>query len=132
VEVNSSSAAGAPPPPPPAGIAPSPSPDCNAHPGAGTAICGGCRRPTCTRCLTDSIDDVDVCTSCARAAEADSDALGAAGVGFVGVGYLLTLALSYRIFHARPFLGGLAAIVAIALGRVLQTFFRPKSVIRRG
>jgi len=52
-------------------------------------------------------------------------------LAFVGVGYLATLAIGILVFRARPFVGGLAAVVAIALGRVLQLFVRPRIVIRR-
>ena len=47
------------------------------------------------------------------------------------VGYLATLALGVLAFRAKPFVGGIAAIVAIALGRALQMVLRPPDVKRR-
>jgi hypothetical protein len=50
---------------------------------------------------------------------------------FVGVAYLATLAVAYLVFRARPFVGGLAAVVAITLGRALQIVLHIPNVTRR-
>jgi hypothetical protein len=60
-----------------------------------------------------------------------SRSLGAALLGFVSVGYLATLAVGYEFFRARPFVGGLAAIVAIGLARALMAIMRLPLVARR-
>jgi hypothetical protein len=53
-----------------------------------------------------------------------SRAWGSFLLAFVGMSYLATLAVSYAVFRGRPFVGGLAAVVAIACGRALQIFMR--------
>src|SRR5437870_4068806 len=71
-----------------------------------------------------AVDGRPACDVCASDAEARGRDLGAGLLALVGVGYLGALALGYEIFHARPLIGGLAAIVAIALGRVLQFWLK--------
>jgi hypothetical protein len=63
--------------------------------------------------------------------EEDSHALSSGLLAFVGVGYLATLAIGIVLFKARPFVGGLAAIVAIAFGRALQLVVKAPVVTRR-
>lgn len=38
----------------------------------------------------------------------------------VAAGYLVTFATGYLVFHARPFVGALAAAAAIVLSRMLE------------
>jgi hypothetical protein len=93
--------------------------------------CSACEQPRCDRCLTYDVDGQPACNSCGALEDDRSRALGVALLGFVSVGYLATLAIGYVVFRARPIVGGLAAVVAIALGRALQMFFRPSIVTRR-
>jgi hypothetical protein len=90
-----------------------------------------CKKAGCDRCLSCEVDGSAVCESCGVLADDRSRSLGTAMVAFVGVGYLATLAIGYLVFRARPFIGGLAAVVAITLGRTLQMYFQPKAVTRR-
>lgn len=46
--------------------------------------------------------------------------IGGALVVLVAAAYLVTLAVGYVVFRARPFVGGFAAVVAIVLGRTLH------------
>jgi hypothetical protein len=77
------------------------------------------------------VDGRPACAACGASANERSSTLGSAVLAFVGVGYLATLALGYVVFKARPFVGGIAAVVAIALGRVLQSLVRLPRVARR-
>lgn len=52
-------------------------------------------------------------------------------LAFIGVGYLGALAVGVQLFKARPFVGGVAAIVAIVLGRVLQVLIKPEDTTQR-
>lgn len=52
-------------------------------------------------------------------------------LALVAVGYLATLALTAVLLKARPITGGLAAVVAIVLGRALQLVVHSPSVSRR-
>jgi hypothetical protein len=81
--------------------------------------------------MTHDVAGLAVCESCGREEEARGRALGSALLTFVGVGYLLALSVGYVVFHARPFVGGLAAVLAIGLGRTLQLFAEPAVVTRR-
>ena len=106
--------------------------DCAAHPGVPShAPCPACERGACRACLAWEIDGSLACEACAARVAAGSSDLGIALVGLVSVGYLATLALGYVVFHTRPFVGGLAAIIAIALGRGLQLWLRLPTVNRR-
>ena len=49
----------------------------------------------------------------------------------MGAGYLGALAVGFLIFHARPLIGGIAAIVAIALGRALTVLVKRPALQRR-
>lgn len=93
--------------------------------------CEVCDRGACERCLVFDVDGRPACAACGASADERSRALGSALVGFVGVGYLATLAIGYLVLKARPVVGGLAAVVAIALGRALQMVLRPPVVVRR-
>jgi hypothetical protein len=47
------------------------------------------------------------------------------------VGYLATLAIMVAIWPPRPYHGGIAAIVALLLGRALQFWLKPRTVTPR-
>lgn len=105
---------------------------CAAHPDTpATSSCHVCQKACCERCLTYDVDGSAACEPCAAREDERSRALGSALLAFVGVGYLAALALGYVVFRARPFVGGLAAVVAIALGRALQLYVPLRSVTRR-
>ena len=106
--------------------------ECSAHPGVpADARCPSCDRAVCDRCLTHEVDGRLVCEACGAREDDRARSLGSAILGFVGVGYLTTLALGTIVFRARPFVGGLAAVVAMVLWRALQGVLRPPTVIRR-
>jgi hypothetical protein len=98
---------------------------------ARTSSCSVCQKAGCERCIGYDVDDRMACEPCGVAEGDRGRELGSAIIGFVGVGYLATLALGYVFFRGRPFVGGFAAVVAVALGRVLQTYLRPPLVSRR-
>ena len=106
--------------------------DCTAHPEkAAAGSCSVCKKAGCETCLAYDVDGNVACESCGTLAHDRSRALGSALLAFVAVGYLATLAIGIVVFRARPFVGGLAAVVAIALGRALQMYMRPPAVTRR-
>jgi hypothetical protein len=106
--------------------------ECAEHPEAlAVATCAGCERALCARCAAYDVDSDVCCERCGRDAEDRSRAIGLALLGFVGVGYLASLAVAVLVFHTRPFIGGIAAIAAIGSGRVLQMVLRPPVVSRR-
>lgn len=106
--------------------------ECAAHAGIpATETCSVCGKGACDRCLVWNVNDRSACQACGASADDRSRSLGTALLALVGVGYLGTLALGYIVFRARPFVGGLAAVVAIALGRVLQMVIRIPRVVRR-
>jgi hypothetical protein len=57
--------------------------------------------------------------------------LGSGLIALLGVGYLAALALGVVFFKAQPFVGGLATIAAIALGRALPLVLPLPVVTRR-
>jgi hypothetical protein len=94
---------------------------CVAHPDANAAErCAACDKALCSACIAFDVDGKASCEACGVAAEERARALGTGLLALVGVGYLATLAIGVALFHARPFIGGIAALVAIGLGRVLQ------------
>lgn len=106
--------------------------ECSAHPGRNAlGPCGACDKGLCDTCATFELDGNWCCEACGRKEEDDARELGAGLLALVSVGYLATLAIGVVLFKARPFVGGLAAIVAIALGRALQMLIRAPSVARR-
>jgi hypothetical protein len=105
--------------------------DCADHPGVPASACAGCAKGVCDTCATYDVDGRLHCETCGRDAEDKSKALGSALLALVGVGYLAALAVGVLVFRAKPFVGGIAAIVAIALGRALQIYMRPPVVTRR-
>ena len=93
--------------------------------------CEVCNKNLCDACASFDLDGRPCCERCGRIQEDDSHALSSGLLALVGVGYLATLALGIIIFKARPFVGGLAAIVAIALGRAMQLLVKTPAVTRR-
>ena len=105
---------------------------CAAHPEIDArGPCAVCFKNLCDRCAAFELDGAPCCERCGRAREADSNGLGSGLLALVGVGYLATLSLGIVVFKARPFVGGLAAVVAIALGRAMQLLVKPAVVSRR-
>lgn len=78
-----------------------------------------------------AVDGTPACDACARQAEERGRDLGAGLLACVGAGYLAALAVGFLVFHARPLIGGLAAIVAIALGRGLTGVLKRPVLTRR-
>lgn len=105
---------------------------CAAHPEIeAPSSCAVCHKSLCDTCATFDLDAAACCEKCGAQKEAESHALSSGLLALVAVGYLATLALGILVFKPRPFVGGLAAIVAIALGRVLQVVVKAPSVTRR-
>ena len=71
------------------------------------------------------------CEKCGRDAEERAQSLAAAILAFTSVGYLAVLVVGVWIWKARPWVGGAAAIGAIALGRLLQVVVKPPVVEKR-
>jgi hypothetical protein len=106
--------------------------DCSVHPGTpASRTCASCGRSACERCLAWEVDGSAVCDACGVAAELRSGSAGSTVLGLVGLVYLATLALSWLVFRARPYVGGLAAIAALVAGRALQAYLGPGAVARR-
>lgn len=55
----------------------------------------------------------------------DDEARGTVVIALVATVYLATLAIGLVVFRAKPFVGGLAAVVAIVVGRALQVWLGP-------
>ncbi|HSO35343.1 MAG TPA: hypothetical protein VLT33_22595 [Labilithrix sp.] len=105
---------------------------CAAHPDrAAVGPCASCFKELCDSCAAFDIDGDFGCEACGRRREADAAELSSGLLAFVGVGYLATVAIGVVLFKAQPFVGGLAAIVAIGLGRALQLLVRGPAVTRR-
>lgn len=105
---------------------------CAAHPEIeARGPCAVCFRNLCDACATYELDGASCCERCGRDKEDDGNALSSGLLALIGVGYLATLALGIVVFKARPFVGGLAAIVAIALGRLMQLLVKMPLVTRR-
>lgn len=94
--------------------------------------CADCGKAICDACAAFEIDGRAACEACGRLEDEKSRAVGSALLAFIGVGYLATLAICVMLFKPRPFVGGLAAVVAIAVGRALQVVLRPRAVSRVG
>lgn len=106
--------------------------ECAAHPDAeARGPCSVCKKGVCDACATYELDGAPCCDVCGRGVEDDSHSLSSGLLALVAVGYLATLAIGIVLFKARPFVGGLAAVVAIALGRAMQLLVKPPSVTRR-
>ena len=106
--------------------------ECAAHPDTkARGPCSVCAKNLCDACATYDLDGAPCCEPCGRQEEDDSHALSSGLLALVAVGYLATLALGIVLFKARPFVGGLAAVVAIALGRAMQLLVKAPTVTRR-
>ncbi len=92
--------------------------------------CADCGKAICDACAVFEIDGRAACEACGKREDDKSREIGTALLGFIGVGYLATLAVCVLLFKPRPFVGGLAAVVAIAVGRALQIWLRPRAVRR--
>ncbi len=109
---------------------------CAAHPDIeARGPCAVCSKNLCDACATYDLESAGArsscCERCGRTEEDDSHALSSGLLALVGVGYLLTLAIGILLVKPQPFIGGIAAIVAIALGRALQLLVKPATVTRR-
>jgi len=105
---------------------------CAAHPEIeARGPCAVCFKNLCDACATYELDGASCCERCGRAKEDEGNALSSGLLALIGVGYLATLAVGVVIFKARPVVGGLAAIVAIALGRLMQLLVKTPVVTRR-
>lgn len=93
--------------------------------------CAVCSKNLCDACSSYELSDAPCCERCGRDKEDERNALSSGLLALVGVGYLATLAIGITLFKPRPVIGGLAAIVAIALGRVLQILVKGPAVRRR-
>jgi hypothetical protein len=106
--------------------------ECAAHAGTSAAdSCSSCKKGFCEACLAWEVDGKPACAECGSREDDRSRSLGATMLALVGVGYLATLAIGYLLFKARPYVGGIAAVVAIMLGRLLQMYLRVPVVTRR-
>jgi hypothetical protein len=106
--------------------------DCAAHSGIeARGPCAVCFKNLCDACGTYHLDGAICCERCGRAKEDEGNALSSGLLASIGVGYLAALAIGVMIWKARPFVGGLAAIVAIALGRIMQLVVKTPLVTRR-
>ena len=106
--------------------------DCASHPGIDARRqCAVCFKNLCDACATYEFDGASCCERCGRAKEDEGNALRSGLLASIAVGYLAALAVGVLIWKARPFVGGLAAIVAIALGRLMQLVVKTPLVTRR-
>jgi len=105
---------------------------CAAHPETeARGPCAVCFKNLCDACATFERDGSPCCERCGRVLEEERNGLSSGLLGVIAVGYLATLALGTMLFKARPVIGGLAAVVAIALGRALQVLVHAPTVSRR-
>jgi hypothetical protein len=106
--------------------------DCGAHPGTeASGPCVLCFKNLCEVCATFERAGEVCCERCGHAAEEQQNALSSGLLALIAVAYLATLVVGTALFNAKPLVGGLAAVVAIALGRALQLLVRSPSVSRR-
>ncbi len=106
--------------------------DCASHPGIDARRqCAVCFKNLCDACATHEFDGASCCERCGRAKEDEGNALRSGLLASIAVGYLAALTVGVLIWKARPFVGGLAAIVAIALGRLMQLVVKTPLVTRR-
>lgn len=80
--------------------------------------------------MTYEVDGDETCSSCGERHDDRGRAVGANLVMLVAVAYLATLAVGFVVFRGRLFVGGFAAILAIVLGRTLQSHVHVPSVVR--
>jgi hypothetical protein len=84
----------------------------------------------CDACAAWDVDGRVACEACGSAEGSRSRALGASLLAVTSAAYLATVALFVALGKPRPFVGGLAAVLAIVLGRSLRLVFRPRAVTR--
>jgi len=77
------------------------------------------------------VDGRSSCDACGSAVERSSSQLASGLLLVVGVVYLATLAGLVYLFKAQPFVGGLAVIVTIAVGRGLEVLVKRPLVTRK-
>ena len=105
---------------------------CTAHPETeARGPCAVCKKNLCDACATFERDERPYCERCGHDAEEQRNELSSGLLALVAVGYLAALVLGTVLFRARPFVGGLAAVVAIGLGRALQILVKTPAVARR-
>lgn len=105
--------------------------NCAVHPEVtARGPCEVCRQPVCDPCLGYEVDGRTACERCAIAMTERTRAWGPSLLALIVLGYLVTLAVGYVVFRGRPVVGGIAAIVAITLGRGLQILV-PLSTVKR-
>lgn len=108
---------------------------CAAHPEIeARGPCAVCFKNLCDACASYDLDGATrglCCERCGRDTEDESNDLSAGLLASISVGYLATLAVGVLVFKVHPFVGGLAAIVAIALGRLVQLLVKTPVVTRR-
>jgi hypothetical protein len=85
----------------------------------------------CEACATYDIDGHAACAECGCREAETSRSIATALFACVGVGYLTTLAIAVSLSPPRPWHGGIAAVVALLLGRALQFWLKPRTVTRR-
>jgi hypothetical protein len=97
--------------------------------------CAVCFKNLCDACATFDLESKGsrspCCERCGRSQENDSDALSSGLLALIAVGYLAALAIGVSVFKAQPFVGGLAAVVAIGLGRAMQMLVKTPTAMRR-
>jgi hypothetical protein len=109
-----------------------PAVQCAVHPDAeADRQCTVCKREMCEACATYEVDGHAACDGCGRKEMETSKGIATALFACVGVGYLATIAIAVSLSPPRPYHGGLAAVVAIALGRGLQLWLKPRTVTPR-
>ena len=109
-----------------------PAVQCAVHPEAeAVRQCTSCKREMCEDCATWDVDGHAACDACGKKEIATSRGITTALFACTGVGYLATIALLVSVWSPRPYHGGIAAIVAILLGRILQFWLRPRMVMPR-
>ncbi len=105
---------------------------CAAHPETKAfGPCAICFKSLCDACASFERDGSPCCERCGRVKEEERNDLSSGLLALIAVGYLATLVLGAVLFKARPIIGGLAAVVAIALGRALQLLVQSTPVSRR-
>jgi hypothetical protein len=105
---------------------------CAVHTDTATEVtCAECGKGICEACPAYLADGRTLCAICGAREEARSRSLGFALFVLTGVGYLTTIAVCVVLMKPRAFIGGLAAVVAIGVGRALQLALRLPVVVPR-
>ena len=109
-----------------------PATHCAAHPEVeARGPCAFCFKNLCDACASYEHDGSPCCERCGHIKEEERNDLSSGLLALVAVGYLATLAVGSVFMNARPITGGLAAVVAIALGRAMQLLVHAPTVARR-